>query len=206
MLTVDIGNWEEVKDLILNGHYLHRRPNSIAIHTLKLNNEIKGCIIWGLPSSPNVSRGLCGVEHEKEVIELKRLYTFDDMPKNTESWFISKSIKLLPNKYKILISYAEPSHGHRGVVYQASNWTYVGLTANRVDYKKKGKHVRTTSTYLKSLGGGEKASDSHSDIQHIRRPRKHRYVYFRGTKVEKKHRLKSLKYAIKPYAKEEKAN
>lgn len=69
-------------------------------------------------------------EHESDVLELRRLVCIDECPRNTESWFISRCLKHIKKdgKHKICISYADPRFGHRGYIYQASNWNYEGKT------------------------------------------------------------------------------
>ena len=54
--------------------------------------------------------------------ELTRLWSPDGMPKNTESKLISESIKLLPKEVRLILSYADPSQGHLGKIYQATKY------------------------------------------------------------------------------------
>jgi len=94
-------------------------------------------------------------ENESDVLELRRLVTLDSCKKNTESWFISKCIKWLKRntEVKVLVSYADPMHGHVGYVYQASNWNYIGQTPPDKGYidKENGKsyHSRALRTKYK---------------------------------------------------------
>ncbi len=69
-------------------------------------------------------------DNEKDVIELRRLVTLDNLEKNTLSWFVSRILKHLKQNfdYKICVSYADPFHGHAGGIYQATNWNYIGKT------------------------------------------------------------------------------
>ena len=64
----------------------------------------------------------------RDVYELNRLWISDGLPKNIESRFIGWCLRELkrirPNT--ILVSYADGSKGHVGIVYQATNWTYTG--------------------------------------------------------------------------------
>jgi len=64
-----------------------------------------------------------------DVIELRRLCCIDGTPKNAESFFISKSLKLLSrdwNKNGIVVSYSDKEYGHHGTIYKASNFEYIG--------------------------------------------------------------------------------
>jgi len=74
---------------------------------------------------------------EKDVVELRRLVCLDACQRNTESWFIAKCLKHIKSAsdYKTCISYADPYHGHIGIVYQAANWQYLGQTASDTMFK-----------------------------------------------------------------------
>ena len=63
-------------------------------------------------------------ENESEVIELRRLCCIDKTPKNTESYFIGKALRLLSKDWKgsIVVSYADAEYGHEGTIYKASNF------------------------------------------------------------------------------------
>jgi len=60
------------------------------------------------------------------VIELNRLWVHDKMPKNTESWFVSRTLHQLPPK--IVVSYADTREQHYGYIYRALNFHYAGWT------------------------------------------------------------------------------
>lgn len=92
------------------------------------DDDMVGAMLFGPLSTTAWKRyGEC----EGDVVELRRLVCLDECPKNTESWFIAKALKVLKKvgKYKICVSYADPHHGHNGIIYQASNWNYHGTTA-----------------------------------------------------------------------------
>jgi len=48
--------------------------------------------------------------------------------KNFGSWFLSRAVKFVKNKYTRLISFADPNFNHDGTLYRASGWNYVGDT------------------------------------------------------------------------------
>lgn len=60
------------------------------------------------------------------VLELNRLWVDDRLPRNTESWFVARSLRLLPPR--IIVSYADLAQGHSGYVYRALNFDYAGWT------------------------------------------------------------------------------
>ena len=195
---------EEGLHIILENHYLHRaRPASYSFGLFE-NNELIGVILYSVPASPTVSAGICGKEERNNVMELARLWIKDDSLKNAESYLIANTIKQV--KEDIIISYSEPQHNHRGVVYQATNFIYIGLSAKRTDPKIKGmedKHNRGLEFGQGKTQNFAELKERFGDdnIKMKRRPRKHRYIYFNCSKGKKKYLLNKLKYKIEPYPK-----
>lgn len=105
-------------------------------------DELIGCVIWGKPASPWPCRGICGPEEAGHVLELTRLWIDDKSVKNAESFLIASSIKMLPEKYDILLSYAEIQQGHVGVVYQATNWLFTGMSDKHLEWWLDGKPLK----------------------------------------------------------------
>ena len=101
--------YNEAMDIVTQHHYLHRKSScSFAFGLFKHDSDqIIGVITYGKPASNSLCVGICGKEESDNVIELTRLYIFDTTPKNTVSYFIGSTIKLI-NK-DIVVSYADSS-------------------------------------------------------------------------------------------------
>ena len=133
-----------------------------------------------------------------------------------ESYCISQSFKYIKEHYaniKILVSFADPSQGHVGYIYQATNWIYTGLTlqAGNAIYKVDGVkiHPRTLLKKYNTTSKKEaleflKKDNPKAIIQKVKNSRKHRYLYFIGNKKENREMKKNLKYKILSYPKIEK--
>ena len=163
--------------------------------------QLVGVITYGIPASPSLCMGICGKEYSDKVLELNRLCLQNNY-KNQASFLVANSIKLLP-KPTIIVSYADTSQGHVGYVYQATNFLYTGLSANRVDWTIKGlehKHSKTISDGMTLESIKEKYGDN---FYYTERSRKHRYIYFHGTKNDKKILKSKLLYKSEPYPKGE---
>jgi hypothetical protein len=135
-----------------------------------------------------------GKDNSSIVYELNRLIVNDGLKKNSLSYFVGGSLKLLPRPMCI-VSYADTSFGHTGYIYQATNWLYTGLSAKRgekYDPENPNRHSKSVI---------EKVGVVYNDLPSRPRPQKHRYVYFIGTKKEKSEMLKNLRYKILPYPK-----
>lgn len=115
----------EVHEMVM-AHYLHKWP---AIPTdiigLCRNDIALGVAVFALP--PRETH----IRYGGRTLELARLWVDDYEPRNTESWFLSRAVKLLRRELpdlQYLVSYADPSVGHVGTVYKAANWTADGRT------------------------------------------------------------------------------
>ena len=130
--------YKTAMQIVIENHYLHRKcPCSYAFGLIsKETGEIKGVITYGVPPSHTLLKGICGEEEKQNVYELNRLWVADDMPRNSESYLISASIKKLDKE--IIVSFADTSQDHIGYVYQATNFLYTGLSAKFLDPKVKG--------------------------------------------------------------------
>lgn len=190
---------KETYQWLLEKHYAKRIPQIMHAFGLYVDGILKGVVTYGIPASPALCMGICGKEYSDKVLELNRLCLLDNN-KNESSFLVSHSIQLLP-KPTIVVSYADTSQGHVGYVYQATNFLYTGLSANRVDWTIKGmehKHSKTISDGMTLESIKEKYGD---DFYYTERSRKHRYIFFHGSKTDKKTMQKLLKYNIEPYPK-----
>jgi len=190
---------EETYPWLLQKHYAKRIPQIMFAFGLYEENQLVGVVTYGIPASPALCMGICGKEYADKVLELNRICLMNN-DKNQASFLVANSIKLLP-KPTIIVSYADTGKGHVGYVYQATNFLYTGLSANRVDWTVKGlehKHSKTLSDGMTLESIKEKYGD---DFYYTERSRKHRYIYFHGNKTQKKDMNNLLKYGIEPYPK-----
>lgn len=192
-------DYKTAMKMVVDNHYLHRKaPCSFAYGLFDLDDILVGVVVYGTPSSAPLRRGVCGDDEKDNVIELTRLWIADGVGKNAESYLIGNTMKKV-NK-EILVSYAERDQGHLGIVYQATNWIYTGLSAKRSNWTVKGidKHCQTIADKYTSAELKEKYGD---DFTLVDRPRKHRYVFFNCDRRRKRILLSKLKYKIEPYPK-----
>lgn len=125
--TIDIyeGTFQctEAAFFVKRHHYLKSisRGNK-HVFVLRVEGEIKGVALFGTPVGANVNR--C---YGEDIIELKR-FVLHECPKNTASWFMSRCIGWIKRftTIKGILSYADPSKGHEGIIYKASNFQYLG--------------------------------------------------------------------------------
>jgi len=117
-----------IKDVLdfVHAHYLRKRPAIVlACLAMMRGGKKLGCIIYSAPPRE------CETRYGGKTWELARLYLHDEIPKNAETWLIGQSVKWIKHNHpdvQCLVSYADPSAGHKGVIYKAANWQFDGMT------------------------------------------------------------------------------
>lgn len=187
------------QQIVVANHYLHRKaPCSDAFGLFDSSGSLLGVVMYGTPSSAPLRAGVAGKENANNVIELTRLWIQDGTPKNAESFLIGNSIRQVSKE--IVVSFADTAQNHLGVVYQATNWIYTGLSAKRTDWVVEGfdKHGQSWADKYSASEIRELFGDKFS-LQP--RSRKHRYIYINAKGRRKKQLLDELKYKQLPYPK-----
>lgn len=193
----------EGKDFIRRHHYSKTCHNGPMTWGLYHDDLLLGCIAFATPCSEAVRASVFGKEHVDKVTELHRLVILDGTPKNTESWFISRALRQLleyrPN-LRAVVSFADLSEGHRGIIYQASNALYCGTTRRARfwrDSEGRLRHPRQGGVNLSPQIAEERGWVSES------RAEKHRYLFLVG---DKKWARTHLKLEVLPYPKDKSAS
>lgn len=193
---------KQCEPFILGIHYAKRWPSISYACGLFDDDELIGVCCYGTPSSAPLRNGIAGDEFSKCVLELNRLCLKYNR-KNEASFLVARSLKMLP-KNKIVISFADIAQGHKGVVYQACNFTYHGLSAKRTDWKVKGMehlHGQTIADEFRGVENRAKAMrEKYGDNFYLApRPRKHRYIYITGSTGFKKLAANAIRYKQEQY-------
>ena len=189
-------------DIVIANHYLHRKaPCSKAYGLFDEGGwNCFGVITYGVSASSTLLRGICGESEKGNVYELTRLWVDDSVPKNGESFLIGNTIKLLDKE--IIVSYADSSQDHLGIVYQATNFLYTGLSSKFKDPKVRGLEHQHHTTYANGLSNKEVIEKfGEKNVYWVERARKHRYIYFNASKTRKRELMTKLNYKVLPYPK-----
>jgi hypothetical protein len=158
-------------DAMVKRHYIGKWPGvCVLVLALKRSGEPLGVVIFALPPRETSKR------YGGETWELARLWIEDCVPQNAETWVISKAVRYIKQNHpavKFLVSYADPSAGHAGMIYKAANWKADG----RTDQERKTPRF----DYADAVTGKRYSRRSHvpNTVQIARIPRisKHRFVY-----------------------------
>jgi len=113
------------------------------------NNKLVAVMICGYGTRPlHTIRVMFPTLGTKDYIELGKLCVADEMPRNTESMFISRCIKYLKShypQYKLIFSWADGIIGKSGFVYQGSNFYYGGYIITEMYIDSQGNRVHPRS-------------------------------------------------------------
>jgi len=182
---VEVCSRNEIRDFVEKYHYSKNINGVIADYSFKLthNNKLIGAMIYGKIAMANVWKKY--TETQDDLTELRRLCCIDDTPKNTESYFIGKTLRYLKKntEIKTVISYADDTYGHSGIIYKASNFKLIGKTkpGKVIIYKGKRYHDKTIRTKykgkLKPFAAKIKEAIENNDAYYCRTSYKNIYIY-----------------------------
>ena len=191
---------ESSYEWLLRKHYARRIPQIVYTYGVFEDSVMVGVCTYGIPASPSLTMGLCGEEYKDIVVELNRLCLLEGHDKNLASYFVAQTLRMLP-KPLIVVSYADTSMEHVGYIYQATNFLYTGLSAKRTEWREIGSNLHSR-TVVGQHSHAERVANPDQFIE-VERPQKHRYVYFLGSRKEKRKLRKALNYPVFPYPKGE---
>ena len=165
-------------DFLQRHHYLAQQGNGflgkVQYGLFSNDGKFVGVIVFaGISVIETLIGAFEGFERfssQEGFWELTRLAMDDELKKpNLTSWFVSKCIKRLRSEQYVraIISYADSQY-HHGFIYQATNWKYYGLTAQKSDFweMRPDGSERIVQRGMKSSLNGEWRKKS----------RKHRYM------------------------------
>jgi len=182
----------ECKDWLLHKHYAKRMCSISYAFGLYIDDVLSGVCTFGFPPNYNYNDGACVFnEYKCLTLELNRLVVNDGLPKNSLSFFVSSCLKMLP-KPSCIVSYADQNQGHNGYIYQATNWIYTGTSTPKHKYVFEDGSTIDIRRRLDSKG---------KVVDKILMKPTHRYLFFNGSKSQKKTMHKCLKMPIEPYPK-----
>jgi hypothetical protein len=184
-MRLEKASYKAIKYACMNFHYAKRIPTGTNIGYSVFNDEdiFCGVILYGNPATPAIANSL-NLRHG-ELLELRRVAL--NSKHGITSKAVSISIKLLKKDcptIKLVVSYADKGQNHLGVIYQATNWLYLG---------------ESESSGIEHFCNGKWLHSRHGRSNVTRKlPGKYKYVYPLNNLTKKNILLKS-----KPYPKKE---
>lgn len=185
------------KTLLVREHYLRSMPGGtrLAFGVFR-DSRLLGAIALGV--GPTNAYRLVEGAAPRDCLTLSRLWLSDNLPPNSESRVIGVLFKALRRNtsLKFIISYADPAQGHVGTIYQATNWTYTGLSQatplydlgdGQARHSRSVSHTHGTHSLRHFAGHG-------MDVKLISQSQKHRYIFFLDRAWHERLRVPALPY------------
>lgn len=209
----------KVVELIESYHYLHSKGSTSVCFAILLQKKTHGLVEWeqlvggavyGAGSNPNGGKpfGL-GI---RDIIDLNRLFILDDAHQyvnHIASQVMGYSLDYLTKhtNQHLAISYSDPVEKHLGIVYQASNWVYLGKSKPDYDVIVDGVQFTQRTIYSKfrtsSISRLKQLLEPNFEVKSICIPGRHKYAYVISTEKAIRKRLTELLDSRRqPYPKE----
>lgn len=147
-------NHETAKLWVEKWHYSGRIPTGQNIaYGLFCNGDLYAVIVYGIGVNPYQAEFL-GV---KEVVEIKRMVRSEPKRNYQLSRLISLTLKMLVKevRFDAVVAFADPEHGHAGIVYKAAGFTLEGKTGKEwhlLDKDGNKRHRRYAFRYARRNG------------------------------------------------------
>ena len=169
-MRLEKASYKAIKYACLNFHYSKTVPvNTFGYSVFNDKKEWCGVALFGTGASPQIGKQYN--LKQGQVIEFVRMALNGKQNKTSEVLGISlKLIKKDLPLAKLIVSYADQEQGHNGIIYQATNWYYLGEVKSPPIIE--GKHN-------KSMGGSIGAARKllgREPIVFYPKP-KHKYLY-----------------------------
>lgn len=159
-------------------HYSHAMPVGKLVKIGVWESGVfKGVVLFARGSNNNIMKPY-GLK-QTEGCELVRVALTEHV--TPVSRIIAIAIKML-RKFspgtKLIVSYADPEHGHHGGIYQAGGWLYVGRGASNREFYYKGRrvHYRTISSALNGRPSTEQNLKKIGVTGSVKSSRKFKYL------------------------------
>jgi len=114
----------DIRHIFAAYHYKGSRIGGGITQCLAMvyENRVAGGMVLGPPRHS---------EKYPQSIDIRRMACLDDMPRNSESWFLAKGIKWIKRNTEArgVLSYSDLTEGHVGTIYKAANFDIKGTTS-----------------------------------------------------------------------------
>ena len=188
----------EALEIIFDNHYSKIMPR-LSKHFLGgyVEDNLVAVITLGWGVQPlNTIKKLFPSLKSKDYYEIGKMCLLEEMPKNSESIFLSKIIKFVKDNYKwvkVIYTWADGILGKPGYIYQASNFLYGGYIMTDLYISETGEkvHPRTAQGVMNVRDGFDIGRRPDKDFlikngwNHYR-GKQFRYVYFCDKRYKKR--------------------
>lgn len=196
-LRLDWASHDAARYAVKNWHYSGRLPTGKLVKIgVWEGDEFKGVVIFSRGASPFLGNQF-GDMPQNELCELTRVALRDHV--HPVSKIVSVALRMLHRanpKLRLVLSFADPYHGHHGGIYQAGNWIYLGVTGETIWVKVHGRMYHVRAAYPKfGCADAAKLRETVDPLaEEVKMPGKYRYVYCFDRKLRGQLEAKALPY------------
>jgi hypothetical protein len=174
-------DYQAAKHAVMHWHYSRSMPaGKLSTFGVWEHDRFIGAVVFGRGASDAIGKPY-GLD-QTQVCELVRVALTDHGHQVSE--IVARSVRSMNEAspgLRLIVSYADPAHGHRGGIYQAGNWIYNGRTAPSaafIDSRGKRWHSRMVSSTGATVAFGQKITvPKPTECTRVELPGKHRYLY-----------------------------
>lgn len=142
----------------IEAHHYARGASKTAVLTMGLYPTITpdwlAGVTWWLPPTKAAAVSV-SPDRWKEVLGLSRMAVFPALGRNACSFMLARAVRHLraSGRWHKLVTYADESQGHEGLVYRASGWTYEGRVGPKPRWidPRTGRQVSTQATRTRTV-------------------------------------------------------
>ena len=130
-LRVDWCSYQAARAAVKRWHYLGTMPRSKNVYLgVWEDGRFRGVVVVGMGSGNSTNGKAYGLAKSFDLAEVERicLAPHHKVAVSRVLAIASKMVKRQSPGLRGLVSYADPSFGHHGGIYQAAGWIYVGQT------------------------------------------------------------------------------
>ena len=173
-MRLERASYKATKYACINFHYAKKVPVSQSCFSVfNSSNEWCGVIIYGIGANNGLAKSF-GLKNG-QVAELLRVALNGKQELTSKAVAISMKLVAKSNPLvKLLVSFADKEQGHKGTIYQATNWIFAGDSDPAEEYLYQGKRWHGRA-FRSSFGSHLKYKDKGLKI--IMGSSKHRYIY-----------------------------
>jgi hypothetical protein len=119
----------DARNLVMSAEFLGNLGSSEHAWGLFVGEHLAGVACFGSTAGTNVKASVCGSEHADKVITLTRGCCVHWAHPHSGSFLVSAACRGMTKKgYHVVIAYADPEAGEKGVIFRACNFLYCGQT------------------------------------------------------------------------------
>ena len=197
-MRLEKASYQAIKFACLKYHYAKAVPQSrLGYSVFNDSDEWCGVILFSNGANQHIASSFNLVQGQ--VMELVRVALNGKQECTSQALAMSlKAIRPDAPLIKLIVSYADRNQGHIGVIYQATNWYYLGEFASERGVMLNGKLTHRRSVNAKygtsTLEWLKKNVDPRAEV--IKGDTKIKYVYPIDRRM-----IKSIRAISKPYPK-----